>query len=132
MSETQHTQGIWEIGEDGDIFCEGACIAKICGAPDGIKEAKANAAFIVLACNEHAKLKADRKALLEACKEMIHHLDEDDESKCMMWCQLLLENAVALAETGNPIADDLKEECRKRMKESPAFQAAIALAEKKV
>jgi len=44
-----HTPGPWHVGEDGDVFCDGACIAKVCGAPEGIEEDKANAYLIAAA-----------------------------------------------------------------------------------
>ena len=57
---TEHTPIPWAIGEDGDVFNaeQSACIAKVCGAADGIAEAEANAALIVQAVNSHNELVA--------------------------------------------------------------------------
>jgi hypothetical protein len=50
---SKYTPGSWYIGEDGDIFTPGACIAKVCGAPEGIKEANDNARLIAAAPSYH-------------------------------------------------------------------------------
>lgn len=48
---TTHTLGPWAVGEEGDVFtaCQSACIAQVCGAPEGIEEAQANAQLIAAA-----------------------------------------------------------------------------------
>lgn len=48
----------WAIGDDGDVFGgQGtACVTLVCGGPDEIPEAKANAAYIVKSCNAHEEL----------------------------------------------------------------------------
>lgn len=56
-------------------------------------------------------------ALLEACEELKNHLEEKPEAKCMMWCQLLIDNAVSLARKGQPLVDNLDEEAKRRFSE---------------
>lgn len=44
---SKHTAGPWNVGEEGDVYAEqSACIATVCGAPEGITEAGANARLI--------------------------------------------------------------------------------------
>lgn len=41
----------WTIGEDNDVFVIGSgdCVAKVCGAPEGIKKSKGRAQIIAAA-----------------------------------------------------------------------------------
>lgn len=41
----------WTIGEDNDVFVVGTgdCVAKVCGAPEGIKKSKGRAQLIAAA-----------------------------------------------------------------------------------
>jgi hypothetical protein len=45
----KHTPGPWTVGEDGDIYAGGACVAQVVGAPDGVAEAEANGRLIASA-----------------------------------------------------------------------------------
>jgi hypothetical protein len=53
----------WHIGEDGDVFVEGFCIATVTGAPGRTPEGIANAALIVQAVNSFDA----RREALQAC-----------------------------------------------------------------
>lgn len=54
--QAQHTPTPYSIGEDGDIFVEGGCIATVVGAAEGTPQGKANVAFIVKSCNSHESM----------------------------------------------------------------------------
>jgi len=54
-----YTKGKWQVGEENDVFSDGcACIARVCGAPEGIKESIANAHLITAAPVLYETLKA--------------------------------------------------------------------------
>ena len=55
----KHTPGPWIVGEENDVYLEGqaACIAKVCGAPEGIEESIANAQLISAAPEMYEALK---------------------------------------------------------------------------
>ncbi len=63
-NKAQHSPLPWNIGEDNDVFSENTdCVARVCGAPEGIKGDLANAKLIVRAVNHADKLaKALRKS----------------------------------------------------------------------
>ncbi len=55
--KAQHSPLPWNIGEDYDVFSANTdCVARVCGAPEGIKGDKANARLIVRAVNHAANL----------------------------------------------------------------------------
>jgi len=76
----EHTQGKWHVGQgngEGSIFAdngrmrleaEGTCLYPICKVIDFNGEAKANAEFIVRACNAHDEL-------VDACNLILERID---------------------------------------------------------
>jgi hypothetical protein len=99
MSESKHTPGPWNIGEDGDVFGfeNSTCVAKVCGAPENIPEALANARLIAAA-----------PTLLAVCKAWEKYDSESfDKHPCpdsvmrqvyLKEARKLTEAAIALAE----------------------------------
>ena len=67
---------------------------------------------------ENKRLKELNEIAKEACQEQLNHWNETSDSKCAMWCQLLIENFVSLIETGKPIVPDLKKECSLRIEQA--------------
>ena len=53
----EYTKGEWEVGEGNDVYSGGACVARVCGAPEGIEESIANANLIAASPRLHKALK---------------------------------------------------------------------------
>ncbi len=55
-NKAQHSPLPWNIGEDNDVFSANTdCVARVCGAPEGIKGDIANSRLIVRAVNGYAE-----------------------------------------------------------------------------
>ncbi len=65
-NKAQHSPLPWNIGEDNDVFSANTdCVARVCGAPEGIKGDLANAKLIVRAVNNADKLAEEVRSLIE-------------------------------------------------------------------
>jgi hypothetical protein len=104
-TKTQHTAGPWicddyyNPGSSPEIRMNGIRIARMCSAAIGKgqtqrqQEQKANAEFIVRACNSH-------DALLEACKAIKQAIEDTDKDGLIRddFIFAQAEAAIALAE----------------------------------
>ncbi len=82
MSE-QHTLGPWEVGPGGGIYPvgKGRIIASLQTQNGGRRDnKKANAVFILLACNSHYNLIAERDRLNALCGELVKMLGKTRQS----------------------------------------------------
>ena len=80
----------WAIGEDNDVFVigNGDCVAKVCGAPEGIKNSIGRAHLIAAA--------PDLLEALEMCEDYIQHI----RPKVPTWYVETINAAIAKARGG--------------------------------
>ncbi len=92
----EYTKGEWKVGEENDVYLgeeQSACIARVCGAPEGIEESIANAHLIAAAPKQNKALQEVERFLKEEMPYFNGDLDELIED-----LQITVGQALAKAE----------------------------------